>query len=60
MYALYKKDKCFNQMKINYIPYIKNKVTVVYTISGARAELSETSIFIAQLRPREILNHTNG
>ena len=59
MYALYKKDKCFNQMKINYIPYIKNKVTVVYTISGARAELSDIP-FSAQLRPSEILNHTNG
>ena len=48
MYALYKKDKRPNQMKINYIPYniIKNKATVGYTISGARAELSETSLSV--------------
>ena len=46
MYALYKKDKCPNQMKINYISYDKNKATVVYTISGARAELSDTSLLV--------------
>ena len=58
MYALYKKDKCPNQMKINYISYDKNKATVVYTISGARAELLDIS-FNAQFRPSGILNHTN-
>ena len=47
-------------MKINYISYNKNKATVVYIISGARAELSETSLFSAQLRPSEVVNHTNG
>ena len=29
MCALYKKDKCPNQMKINYISYNENKATVV-------------------------------
>ena len=41
MYALYKKDKRPNQMKMNYISY--NKIP-----------------FNAQLRPSEILNHTNS
>ena len=58
MYALYKKDKGPNQTKINYISYNKNKATVVNTISGARAELSDIP-FSAQLRPSEILNHKN-
>ena len=59
MYVPYNKDKCPNQMKINYISYNKNKATVVYTISGARAELSDIP-FSVQLRQSEILNHTNG
>ena len=46
MYTLYKKDKRPNQMKINYISYNKNKATVVYSISGAREELSETSLLV--------------
>ena len=40
VYAIYEKDKCPNQIKINYIPNNKNKATVVYTISGTRTELS--------------------
>ena len=48
MYALYKKNKRPNQMKINYISYKKIKPLLysVYTISGARAELSETSLLV--------------
>ena len=46
MYVLYKKDKRPNQMKINCISCNKNKATVVYTISGTRAELSETSLLV--------------
>ena len=42
MNALYRKDKRPNRMKINYISYNKNKSTAEYSISGARAELSES------------------
>ena len=49
MYALYRKDKRPNQMKINNISYNQNKATVVYTISGTRAELSETSLSICDV-----------
>ena len=55
MYALYKKDKRPNQIKINYISYNKNKATVVYTISGARAELSPYFPTAATSNPRSML-----
>ena len=57
MYALYKKDKRPIQIKINYISYNKNKATVVYTISGARAELSETSLLEHNYALRNLKSH---